>query len=398
MPKIPKKHNLSALKKARELFKINKESETEDSFDSDSSEEYSHVPLKSDIPLLNDLTLNSNQQNMEQLNAQLTSIMQQLQALNENQNRQQQAIENLQNVPPAIVPAREQNVTGANLEHLYKIPDPIKSLPIFDGNRKQLSAWLTTAENTLNLFRPHVNEILFNMYVTAVTNKIQGKAKDIICLAGNPQDFETIKEILTNALGDRQELSTYKCQLWQSQMDDGMSIQKYYQRTKDLVQNIKTLAKQKETYKNNWKAINEFIDEDCLAAFIAGLREPYFGYAQAARPTDLEDAYAFLCKFRSKEVTAAWMADKPSHKKANYQKPKQIKYQNQPNPTFPENKKPENQKQAITPMEIDPSIRSRLTLNKKLINNQELESESDNESDQEISVNFLQSPEVEDQT
>lgn len=51
------------------------------------------------------------------------------------------------------------------------------------------------------------------MYVTAVTNKIAGKAKDILCLAGNPDDFDVIKDILTNALGDRQELSTYKCQL-----------------------------------------------------------------------------------------------------------------------------------------------------------------------------------------
>ncbi|XP_065080803.1 uncharacterized protein LOC135703485 [Ochlerotatus camptorhynchus] len=154
-------------------------------------------------------------------------------------------------------------------------------------------------------------------------------------------------------------------------MSDGMSVQKYYQRTKDLVQNIKkTLAKQKEIYKNSWQAINEFIDEDCLAAFIAGLREPYFGNAQAARPNDIEDAYAFLCKFKSKELTAACMSDK-------------LNSENSEKPEF---------KSSTTPMEIDPSIRSRLTLNKKLINNQELDSEhdseSENESEQEVAVNF----------
>ena len=165
------------------------------------------------------------------------------------------------------------------------------------------------------------------MYVTAVTNKIQGKARDILCLAGNPDNFESIKEILMNALGDRQELSTYKCQLWQNKMVDGVSIQRYYQKTKDIIQSIKNLAKQKQTYKENWHAITMFIDEDGLAAFISGLKEPYFGYAQAARPTDIEDAYAFLCKFKSKEVTASYMSEthnnpKPFEKKNKTTKPR----------------------------------------------------------------------------
>lgn len=404
MPKAPKNYNFLALKRARNLFKQNKESDTEESSDSDTSEEYSHIPLKSNIPLVDTLKLDdpeTDQAKMDQINNQLTAIMQQLAALNETQHQQQQAIQNLQNIPPApaVAQVAQQNRNGVNLEHLSKIPDPIKAIPTFDGNRKQLSAWLTTAENTLNLFRNHVDDTLFGVYVTAVTNKIQGKAKDILCLAGNPQNFDDVKEILINALGDRQELSTYKCQLWQTQMNDGMSIQKYYQKTKDLIQNIKTLAKQKESYKNNWQAINEFIEEDGLAAFIAGLREPYFGYAQAARPTDLEDAYAFLCKFKSKEMTAACMTEKS--KKQNYQNSKQFRNSNQP-PTGTEKKseyKPnESQKQSPTPMEIDPSIRSRLTLNKKHLNNTELDSDSDNDSDQEATVNFQQNQETENQT
>lgn len=395
MPKF--KREISALKRARKLFSRSESSDSEESDSSHESGEHSHIPIKFPLPLIENLEISSE---MEQLTHQLASIMQQLKELNENQNRQQRVIDNLQNVAPAVAPAEQQNHTGVNLEHLYKIPDPIKSLPVFEGNRKQLSAWLTTAENTLNLFKDRVNDTLFNMYVTAVTNKIQGKAKDIICLAGNPQDFNAIKEILTNALGDRQELSTYKCQLWQNHMSDGMSVQKYYQRTKDLVQNIKTLAKQKEIYKNSWQAINEFIDEDCLAAFIAGLREPYFGYAQAARPNDIEDAYAFLCKFKSKELTAACMSDKLPSRKLSYQNQQKFKNQNQQNSTFSEktfkrnsenSEKPEF-KSSTTPMEIDPSIRSRLTLNKKLINNQELDSEhdseSENESEQEVAVNF----------
>lgn len=165
----------------------------------------------------------------------------------------------------------------------------------------------------MHLFREHVNDTLYNMYVTAVTNKIQGKTKDIICLAGNPQTFEEVKDILTTALGDRQELSTYKSQLWQHHMTEGMNIHRYYTKTKELMQNIKTLSKQKENYRKHWEGINEFIEEDVLAAFIAGLYHPYFGHAQAARPKDLEDAYAFLCKFKAKKITANNINDSNKH-------------------------------------------------------------------------------------
>lgn len=117
-----------------------------------------------------------------------------------------------------VAPLVDLNARGISLDHMSRIPDPIKSLPAFDGSRKQLSAWLTTAKNTLLLVRDHVDEFRYNMYVSAVTNKIQGKANDIICLAGNPQSFEEVKDIIITALGNRQELSTYKSQLWQNYM------------------------------------------------------------------------------------------------------------------------------------------------------------------------------------
>ena len=56
--------------------------------------------------------------------------------------------------------------------------------------------------------------------------------------------FEDIKSILVTALGDRQELSTYKCQLWQLNMSDGITLNKYYQRSKEIVQNEKSETKQ----------------------------------------------------------------------------------------------------------------------------------------------------------
>jgi hypothetical protein len=87
-------------------------------------------------------------------------------------------------------------------------------------------------------------------------------------------------------------------------MMDDMRIFNYYSNTKAIVSKIKTLSKQKPIYVNNSEAINAFIEEDGLAALIAGLRKPYLRCARASKHKDLEEAYAFLCKFTSNEKTS----------------------------------------------------------------------------------------------
>lgn len=276
-------------------------------------------------------------------------------------------------------------VTPAAFGDYFRIPDPIKSLPTFEGNKKQLTSWLNTAEDTLNLFRDKVPVEVFRMYTTAVSNKITGKAKDILCTAGNPTDFVQIKEILISSLGDRQELSTYKCQLWQNRMSDSTNIHKYYAVTQEIVQNIKTLVKQKEKYRNNWDSINCFIDEDALAAFIAGLREPYFGHAQAARPRDIEDAYAFLCKYKAQELNAMAHERGPkksfnqTHQRNHHIDEKSKLAPNKPTRAYSE-KRYQKQQDVPEPMDIDHSLRSKLS--RKQYNNNEADTE-DGSSDEE---------------
>lgn len=400
MPKFPKHKNYSALKKARKLILKKSVSESEDSTDSEVSEGYSHVPLKVDIPLLTSLSIGNSKEtendNMEQLTAQVGTLTQLLEQIRTQQEQQQQTLNALSQGQAQANAAQnnthQQNANAAvNVETLFKIPDPIKSIPKFDGNRKQLSAWLNTAETTLNVFKDLVNDQQYTIFVTAVINKIEGRAKDIICLAGNPQSFAEVKEILSNALGDRQELTYYKSQLWQTKMTDNMSVHKYHNRCKEIVQNIKSLAKQKQKYKDNWDAINSFIEEDALAAFLAGLKEPYFGYAQAARPDDMEAAYAFVCKFKCTETTASNMEAFP--KKSNFST-RDFKSQdrNFKKPQFDKNKTEKvDSNTDPQPMEIG-STKSKLTLNRRQVNNNEItdsDKSSESECEQEnVDINF----------
>lgn len=368
----------TALKKVRELLTRtdSPDSESDSSTSSQQSEEYSHVPLRTENLTINSLSLENSEMDVETLRNQVATLQQMVEHL---QIQQQQG---------------PNQSSGNHYEALCKIPDPIKSIPKFDGNKKQLASWLNTAESTLMIFHGIVSEQQMRIFTTAVFNKIEGKAKDILCLAGNPTTFEEVKLILVNALGDRQELTYYKSQLWQTKMTEGMSIHRYYNKCKEIIQNIKTLAKQKQKYLNNWEAINAFIEEDALAAFLSGLREPYFGYAQAACPEDMEAAYAFVCKFQSREVTASNMEinrkppdrkfprkeeykpyredhnkfNRDEHKKDGYNKNQNVQTKN----TLPQ------------PMEVG-SVRSRLTLNKKQINNNEV---LEDDTCEDVDLNF----------
>lgn len=432
MPKIKTK-NPSALKKARIFtLKPSCDSDSEDSIASDSSNELLQYIPDQEPPPIETLSLESeNKSNMDIIIAKLDALTATIENVQDRQAQQEEIIRaNLQvhqnaqriqqqhqNLPPQDQ-QDQNNAMECRVEDFFRIPDPIKSIPSFNGNRKQLAAWISTAENTLNLFKNRVPDAIYQMYTTAVVNKLEDAAKDIICLAGNPQDFGTVKELLTISLGDRQELSTYKCKLWRNRMGDNINIHKYYQKSKEILQNIKTIAKQNELYKNNWEAINRFIEEDGLAAFIAGLHPHYFGHAQAARPKDIEDAYAFLCKFRSQEIAVEAIKTPKGEKpftsqtihKTNYTPNKPNFNANKPNNTpnnnnYVSNKnytKPEYRPRTENipePMEVG-STRSKITLNKRIINNNEIESQSDQSEDEdpqpdqfdegEIAINFCQ--------
>lgn len=221
-------------------------------------------------------------------------------------------------------------------------------------------------KKTLDQFKNRVHRDVYNLYEQTVINKIDGKARDAICTNGNPTDFESAAEILLAIYGDRNDMSSYQAQLWSLKMEESLHI--YYKKTKEIVQNMKSLAKQKELYRTHWEAINDFLDSECLAAFINGLNRNYFGYAQAANPEDIESAYAFLCKFKNAEAT---QKQTKNYKPFDQTKNQTAKQQN----NQPYQKTGFSDRSKATPMEIDRSIRS----NK--IYNHDAEQEPDEKSD-----------------
>lgn len=400
MPKFNK--TPSALEKTRKLLKPIEikiaDSSSDSELSSAESAEFSHIPIPNLNINVSQLSIHDTENRMmEQLATQLQQLTQQLAAYSSRQAEQDSEINQLRMANQS----RNHQVNNGNetLQILSRIPDPIKGIPHFDGNRRQLHAWINTAETTLARFQPLVGDDVYEIYEQAVFNKIEGRAKDIICLAGNPSSFQEIKHILIEAIGDRQELSTYKARLWSNKQTPDMTIKQYYNKTKEIVQNIKTISKQDPLFSAHWDAILKFIDQDALAAFMAGLKAPYQGYAQASGPKDLEDAYAFLCKFQSTEKIAE------SHKQNNFNKnsrdgfahkkdlPSSLNYQKDSGygnkqGNSHSHHKPSNSPPKTEPMETR-TTRSRLTVNNLVTDHVEDNPPgSDCESEDDLDLNF----------
>jgi hypothetical protein len=91
---------------------------------------------------------------MEEIRAELASITGALNAMIQRNTENERTINRL----------NEQLNLQRNPGDLFRIPDPIKSIPSYDGNRNQLNAWLKTVQDTLDIFRPNVTEQHFKIY------------------------------------------------------------------------------------------------------------------------------------------------------------------------------------------------------------------------------------------
>lgn len=208
------------------------DSEYSDSVDSTDSDSLAHIPIVNFDITLGTMSLDESQ-TQTQANNILTQLMSQINILNENiqqiaakQESYENSLHRLTNPENTCsqnsftMPVLSTPVVG----DVFRIPDPIKSIPSYDGNRKQLQSWIIVVENTLSIFKNLVSSQVYNIYVQSILNKISGNAKDALCLAGNPSDFNDVKKVLIEAFGDRQELATYKAQLWSNKQSDHIII------------------------------------------------------------------------------------------------------------------------------------------------------------------------------
>lgn len=179
---------------------------------------------------------------------------------------------------------------------LFRTPDPIKNLSTFSGNKKETHAWIEDAENTLDLFKTYKNDPMYGQIVRAIKCKIIGDAKEILIAAGNPNDWDQIKDVILNSYGDRRDLTSHIQSLFY--VSQGRkTLAEYYNQLKKIDTAIKATAALMDDYKTSTKAINSLISLMSLTRFIDGLNDELSMHVRSYRPQSLEDAYAITMQY-----------------------------------------------------------------------------------------------------
>lgn len=178
----------------------------------------------------------------------------------------------------------------------YKTPDPIKNISNFSGNKRETLAWIQEVEETLTLYKDYVDEPIYPQLIRAVKSKIIGDAKEILIAAGNPSDWQEIKDVLLNSYGDKRDLASHIQSLFYITMGK-KTISEYFNKIKQIDTSIKSTANASAEFDGATKQINALIGLITTTRFVDGLGEGLSMIVRSHKPESLEEAYTYATQY-----------------------------------------------------------------------------------------------------
>lgn len=185
-----------------------------------------------------------------------------------------------------------ENITA--LVNTFKIPDAIKDLPRYEGNRHTLYDFIDNVDEIIKECGKIVGE--GNIPVTfkrAIRNKITGEADEVLTMYGTPLCWPSIRENLINHYADKRNETSLIRDL--HMIHQGVdTLEKYFSRIIDIQSTILSHIRLNECDANVSKAKEQLYRDMCLSTFLAGLREPIGSMIRAWQPKTINEAFS-LC-------------------------------------------------------------------------------------------------------
>lgn len=200
----------------------------------------------------------------------------------------------------------------------YKTPDPIKNLPTFSGDKRETLAFIQEVEETLELFESSKGEPIYPHIIRAVKGKITGQAKAIVIAAGNPTDWEDVKDVLLNSYGDKRDLTSHIQSLFYTTIGKH-SLTEYYNRIKRIDTAIKSTANSTQEFAGATRQINAFVELLSTTRYIDGLDERLSMIVRSHRPKSLEEAFSFATQYSN--ASQRQRLERSNFKPNDYKKP-----------------------------------------------------------------------------
>lgn len=176
-----------------------------------------------------------------------------------------------------------------------KIPDAVKDLPTYDGNKNTLFDFIANVEDILVIIRDLLGQPQGKIILRAIRNKIINQANEVLNMYGTPLVWEDIKANLILHYSDkRNETSLIKDLHSLKQGYDPLEV--FYAKIIETFSTIINHINVHETESNVIISKKALYSEMCLNIFLSGLREPLGSITRATRPTTLMEAFNFCLK------------------------------------------------------------------------------------------------------
>lgn len=171
-----------------------------------------------------------------------------------------------------------------------RIPDAIKLIVPYKGDKKSLAAWLSSVEEKLehakSLF-PSTADIksVMPLWLSVIRDKIVDEASDALVARHTDCEWSEMKRVLIEYFGDKRDLCglvTQICYLKQNTRN----ITDFYNECRELLSNIVAKLSLDSEMKKCIKTLSNSYEDMILNSFIDGLDEPYSTLTRVSRPKD----------------------------------------------------------------------------------------------------------------
>lgn len=255
---------------------------------------------------------------IEQLTAQLAEQRSQIASLSQNRDTSERAdqrntIEQLaaqleqqklqiasltQDRRDALEAGPSRGVAVANRVSSFdpsRVPDSIKLISPYKGDKKTLSAWIASVEKKLEHAKSLCSstaeiDSVMPLWVSVIRDKIIDEASQALVSRHTSCEWNAIKKVLTEYFGDKRDLCGLVSQIAYLQQNT-RSITDFYNECQELLSDIIDKLALDNATKDCVHTLSQSYEHMIMNSFIDGLSEPYSMLTRATGPNTLLAAY-----------------------------------------------------------------------------------------------------------
>lgn len=186
-----------------------------------------------------------------------------------------------QQVEPAV------NRTEAIIKSL-QTPQIIRDIASFDGNPVKLHSFVKCIDNLIPLLDGARDTPIFPVWMQAIRSKIIGDADTVLEIYGTSTDWEEIKNTLITHYSDKRDEISLTRDLFK--LNQNTTVEDFYSRVSHAISLLVNLLNLNEDNADVKLAKNSFYQELGLKVFLAGLKDPLGPIIRAQSPKTLKEA------------------------------------------------------------------------------------------------------------